>query len=269
MRKSWATRTRDYAKDAAPNTAVHAERLLQMVPPRAGDRVLDVAAGPGTVAIQAARRVGPQGRVVATDLTPEWADVIAERYVEAGVENIEFRAMGAEALDFPDDSFDVAYCQFGLMFVPDPVQALREMRRVLKPGGRLGVVVWSTPDKVLCFSAVAKHLAPHLPQVAPEEQIPTPLSLGQPGLIEGMVAQAGFRDVRPERHTLDFVSASPEDMWQERVLRGQPSIQEAVGRLSADERERLHSAVVGDLQQYVHGGKVRLPSEAIYVTAVK
>ena len=77
------------------------------------------------------------------------------------------------------------------------------------------------------------------------------------------------RDVRPARHTLDFISKSPEDVWQERVIRGQPSIQEAVARLSADERERLHQAVLAELKQHVHGGKVRLPSEAIYVSAVR
>src|SRR5437867_3326756 len=91
------------------------------------------------------------------------------------------RRARAHIPDLPDDSFDVAYCQFGLMLVPDPVQALREMRRVLKAGGRLGVVVWSTADKALCFGVVNRFLAPYLSPVPPQEQIPSPVSLGEPG----------------------------------------------------------------------------------------
>jgi SAM-dependent methyltransferase len=269
MRQSWAGRTRAYAKDAAVNTGVHADVLLQLVPPRPGERVLDVAAGPGTVALKAAALVGPEGSVIATDLTPEWAEVIGERCAEAGLRNVEFRAMGAEVLDLPDDHFDVAYCQFGLMFVPDPVQALREMRRVLKSGGRLGVVVWSTADKVLCFSLTSRFLAPYLPVAPPDQQLPTPLSLAEPGLIERHVAAAGFHEVRSERHTLDFIVDSPEEAWQQRVINGQPQIKQAVEQLSAAERQRLHDQIVGEAARYVRDGKVRLPSEAIYVTAAK
>jgi SAM-dependent methyltransferase len=269
VRASWAGRTQSFTRDAVRNTAAHADVLLRLVPPRTGERVLDVATGPGTVALKAAALVGAQGRVVATDLTPEWAEVVAERAAEAGLRNVEFRAMGAEALDLPDDSFDVAYCQFGLMFVPDPVQALREMRRVLVPGGRLGVVVWSTAEKVPHFSFVNRFLAPYLPPVAPEQQIPSAVSLGEPGLIEGHAAAAGFREIRVERHVLDFVADSPEAMWQQRVENGQPQIKEAVARLSAAERERLHERFVDALQPYVRDGQVHLPSEAIYITGEK
>ena len=277
MRQSWAPRTRAYTREALVNTAAHTAVLLRLVPPRTGERVLDVASGPGTVAIEAAKLVGPQGSVLATDLTPEWAEVIAERSAESGVRNVTFRSMGAETLDLPDESFAVAYCQFGLMFVPDPVQALREMRRVLLPGGRLGIVVWSTVDKVPHFAVFSQLLAPHgfAPPVPPEQQMPTPLALGGPGLIDGHVAAAGFRDVHVARHTLDFVIESPEAGWQNRVEHGQPNVQEAVRRLSAEARERLRTQVIEALSRYVRpaaeggDGQVRLPSEAIYVSAVR
>src|SRR4051794_7745169 len=141
MRESWGARTRPYAAQADGHAA-HTQQLITLVAPQPGERVLDVATGPGVVALAAAVAVGPTGQVLATDLAPEWGDVIAERCAEAGLDAVTFRAMGAEQLDLPDRSFDVALCQFGLMFVPDPVQALREMRRVLRDGGRLGVSVW-------------------------------------------------------------------------------------------------------------------------------
>ncbi|MBI3969753.1 MAG: methyltransferase domain-containing protein [Chloroflexi bacterium] len=269
MRRSWSTRTRAYTEDAAPNTAEFARRLLSLQPPRPGERVLDVATGPGVVSVAAATLAGSTGRVVATDLASEWAEIIAERAAAAGVTNVIFRAMGAEALDLPDGAFDVAYCQFGLMFVPEPVQALREMRRVLRDGGRLGIVVWSTADRVLCFSVVNRHLAPYLPKVPPEQELPTPLALGEPGLIERLAAEAGFREIASERHTLEFVAGSPEDVWRTRVERGQPAIQAAVAALAPPERERLRDALIAEVAHYQRDGSVRLPSEAIFLRAVK
>ena len=270
MRKSWGARTQSYLEEAAPNTAEHTKRLFEELSPQAGQRVLDVATGPGVVAIAAALAVGPDGEVVATDLTPEWGSIIAERAKSMGLNNVTFKAMGAEALDLPDGAFDVAYCQFGLMFVPDQVQALREMRRVLKSGGRLGVVVWATADKVPCIALVNRHLSPLVPADAPERLLPTPVALGEPGLIERLVKEAGFAGVRSVRHTLDFVSGGPEELWHGRVENGPPHIQAAVKALPAAEREKLRAAIYADVEKYRSpDGKVRLPSEAIYVTATK
>ena len=269
MRQHWGARTRSYAGEAAANTRVHAERLLAKLGLRPGERVLDVAAGPGTAALLAAAAVGPAGEVVATDLAPEWAEVVAERAAAAGLANVTFRAMGAEALELPDESFDAVVCTFGLMLVPDPVQALREMRRVLRDGGRVGVVVWSTADRVPCISVRTRVLAPYLPQVPPEEQLPGPLDLGEPGLIERHVAAAGFRRVAVDRHTLDFVIANPEDTWRSQVVEGPPAVRAAVAALAPEARARLHYELIAELERYRRGDTIRMPSEAIYVTAVR
>jgi SAM-dependent methyltransferase len=269
MRQHWGARTRSYAAEAASNTGVHAERLLAKLALRPGERVLDVAAGPGTAALLAAAAVGPAGEVVATDLAPEWAEVVAERAAAAGLANVTFRAMGAEALELPDESFDAVVCTFGLMLVPDPVQALREMRRVLRDGGRVGVVVWSTADRVPCISVRTRVLAPYLPQVPPEEQLPGPLDLGEPGLIERHVAAAGFRRVAVDRHTLDFVIANPEDTWRSQVVEGPPAVRAAVAALAPEARARLHDELIAELERYRRGDTIRMPSEAIYVTAVR
>lgn len=228
-----------------------------------------MATGPGVVAVAAARRVGPAGQVMATDLAPEWGPVVAERATTAGVANVAFRTMDAGGLDLPDDAFDVAYCQFGLMFVPHPLQALRELRRVLRPGGRLGVVVWSTPDRVPCISILTRHLSAVVPPPPPEQELPSPLALGEPGLLERQTEAAGFRCVRAERRTLDFVFANPDQLWRLRVDEGPIAVRAAVGALAPEARERLRDAVYTDLAPYVRQGAVRLPSEAIYVAAVK
>jgi SAM-dependent methyltransferase len=269
MRQSWGARTAQYAAATAGNNDRYAAALLELVGLRPGERVLDVATGPGVVAVPAALAVGPSGQVVATDLAPEWEEIVARNAATAGAANVAFRASSADALDLPDGSFDVALCQFGLMFVPEPVMALREMRRVLRDGGRLGVTVWSTADRVLLFSLTGPLLQPYLPAPVPGQELPTPFALGAPGLIEGLVAEAGFRDVRSERRTLDFLVPDPEERWRADVLDGQPAVREAVAALSDADRRALHDRYVAALEPYRREGAIRLPCEAILVTAVK
>lgn len=269
MRRSWGGRTEHYAAATAGNTERYAAVLLEKVDPREGERVIDVATGPGVVAVLAARTVGPAGRVVATDIAPEWGGVVAANARRAGAANVEFRVASADALDLPDGSFDVALCQFGLMFLPDPVQALREMRRVLRAGGQLGVAVWSTGDKVKLFTVTGPLLQPYVPPPPPGQELPTPLQLGEPGLIERLVAEAGFGGVETERRTLDWLMADAEERWQTDVLDGPPPVRDAVAALPEGERRALHDRYVAALEAYRRDGAIRLPSEAIFVTAVK
>jgi SAM-dependent methyltransferase len=176
--------------------------------------------------------------------------------------------MGAEALDVPDEAFDVALCQFGLMFVPDPVQALPELRRALRAGGRLGIVVWSTADKVLCFTP-QRLLAAVAPPLPPEARLPTPLDLGEPGLIERQVAEAGFRAITAERQTLDYVVDDPEKLWRFIVTGAPPHVAAALQQLTPEQYDKLHEDVLALLETHRQGDKILLPSEAIYVTAIR
>lgn len=195
MQADWAKRAQAYADYAVAKNRPYAKRLVSLVAPRAGERVVDIAAGPGVVAVEAARAMGG-GSVLATDLSPAWAPFVAAAARDADV-TVEFRTMPGERLDLPDRSVDVVTCEFGLMFMPEPVDGLREMRRVLKPGGRLGVSVWSTGDRVAHFIAM-RALDVIAPPGPGEERGLSPLRLGEPGLIERLVADASFVDVARE-----------------------------------------------------------------------
>lgn len=271
QRRDWTARHRHYAARAAPRNRPFAEALVAAVRPVAGERVLDVATGPGIVALAAARAVGPTGRVLATDLVPEWAAIVADGAAREGVANVAFRAMGAEDLDLPDASFDVALCQFGLMFVPDPGRALREMGRVLRPGGRLGIAVWSTPDKVAHFlvTRIVMAAAPPRPADEPEARRPSPLDLGEPGLIEAHVAAAGFGDVRVTRETREHVVSDAEEEWRRRLEEPASPVPGVLAALAPEARRRVHDEVIAALEGFRRDGEIRLPSEAILVTAVR
>jgi SAM-dependent methyltransferase len=264
-RAEWMERVERYARDAAPRTYPFAEALVALLPPTVGAHVLDVATGTGLVAVEAARRVGPRGSVLATDFLPAWKPFVRSTASAARVANVMFASMPAEALALPDASFDVAYCQFGLMFVPQPLRALREMRRVLRPGGRLGISVWSVPEKVGIF-LIPRIVAPALPPTTGEAS-PSPMSMGAPGLIEDMVAEAGFCDVVRHTVTIFHDIADPEIEWQQ--WRESFAMPDGGGleRLPAHVQQQVHDDVIAAFASFQDRDTIRVPSEAILVTA--
>jgi SAM-dependent methyltransferase len=174
------------------------ERMLDLARVTSGCRVLDVAAGAGDQTLQVAERVGPGGSVLATDLSPAILDFAAREAARSGVTNVSTRAMDGEHLDLPDASFDAVISRVGLIYFPDREQALREMRRVLVPGGRVAAIVYGPAEQNAFFSTpvsiVRRHakLGPALPGQ------PGPFSLGAKGVIEAAFSAAGFRDVQAE-----------------------------------------------------------------------
>ncbi len=263
-RTAWTARAAAYAEYAVPKNRPFARRLVELLAPKPGEQVLDIATGPGVVAVEAARAMNGEGSVLATDIAAVWESWVADATRDAGVGNVTFAAMPADALTLADDSFDVVACQFGLMFVTEPSAALAEMKRVLKPGGRLGVAVWSTLDRVAHF----------VPAVALRDLFPTdsatnertPLSLSEPGLIERLVDDAGFTGVSSERRTETFVLDDFEQEWQRRA--GDPAFSAQIAA-SDDNRDRARRVVRASLERFRVGQRWELPSEAIIVTAYK
>jgi SAM-dependent methyltransferase len=172
------------------------QKMLDLAQLGPRQRVLDIASGAGEPALSAAERVGPDGYVLATDLSENilaFARQIAE---ERRLQSFETRVMDGENLELPDASFDAVLCRFGLMYMPDRQRALAEWRRVLKPGGRVVVAVFSTADKngwgeiPLTLIRQRAQLPPPLPGQ------PGPFSLGAEGVLEGAFRQAGFQSIQ-------------------------------------------------------------------------
>jgi SAM-dependent methyltransferase len=175
------------------------EEMLEAANIATGSRVLDVAAGGGGQTLAAARRVGPSGRVLATDISPRILSYAAEVTAEAGLTNVETREVDGEALDvLPAASFDAVISRVGLIYFPDRQSALAGMRRVLRPGGRIAGIVYSTPERNSFFSIPVSIIRQAAQLPPPQPGQPGPFSLGSPGVLEGALNSAGFDDVRVE-----------------------------------------------------------------------
>jgi SAM-dependent methyltransferase len=161
-----------------------------------GSRVLDVAAGAGEQTLAAARRVGSNGSVVATDISAAILEHCARDASIAGLTNVETLAVDGEDLStFPNASFDAVISRVGLIYFPDRHRALRGMLRVLRSGGRVGAIVYSTPENNGFFSLPVSIIRRHAGLAPPEPGMPGPFSLGSPGVLEKALSAAGFSEI--------------------------------------------------------------------------
>lgn len=231
------------------------ERLVETVAVGAGDEVLDVAAGRGAATFPALRRVGESGRVVATDLATPMVDALAAELGDAP--NATALVMDAQSLDFPDASFDVVLCAFGVMFLPDRAGALAEWRRVLRPGGRLGVSVpMGANEEMLFFGDVARSFAGRA--VRP---LPVP---PQPFEPAPELEAAGFRHIEEEADEQEFVFADEEAWWAWLQSQGQRVFLEA---LPPDAVEDLKAECFARLRPHRAADGFHLFQRARYTTA--
>ena len=172
------------------------ELMLDMAAIGSGQRVLDVAAGAGEQTLTIGRRVGPSGSVLATDISANILEFAQQCALSAGLKNVTTRVMDGENLELPDNSYDAVLSRVGLIYFPDQHRALTGMLRVLKPGGRIGAITYSTPENNKFFSipiSIVRRQA-QLPPPLPGQ--PGPFSLGAPGVLEAAYRKAGFRDIQ-------------------------------------------------------------------------
>jgi ubiquinone/menaquinone biosynthesis C-methylase UbiE len=173
-----------------------------------GQTVLDVAAGTGGLAVMAASRVGPSGRVIATDISLPMLHVAKGEIAGLPVDLV---VSDGQDLACRDRSFDVVTCQLGLMFFPDALRGLREFRRVLRGGGRLAIQVWSRPDRVPFFGIVADALSRYYPKQ--RDILYLSSALADPDHLHGLLADAGFGDVSVVAATREVAFDSFDQYW--------------------------------------------------------
>ncbi|HEX4971993.1 MAG TPA: methyltransferase domain-containing protein [Steroidobacteraceae bacterium] len=194
QRYGWDLASNDYDPLWQEQLAPARNWMLELAAIEPGQQVLDLACGTGLATLAAGAIVGPAGSVLGTDLSGQMIEVARQRAADQRASNVTFRRMDAETLNLPDATFDVVLCSLGLMYVPDAQRAVREWRRVLKPGGRVAIAVWG--KRANCG------WSPVFPIVEAEvdsDVCPLFFSLGEPNALVNLCEAAGFGDVRQRR----------------------------------------------------------------------
>lgn len=250
-------------------TAEVSERLLDRAGVRQGSRVLDVASGTGEPAIPAAKRVGPSGFVLGTDFVEPMLAFAREKAAAAGLRNVEFRRVDGEILDVPAGSFDAATIRWGIMFMPDAVACLRQVRGALKPAARVAVACWAAPEKNPWASVPAAIVMKHAEAPKPPPGAPGIFAYADPKRLEGTLAEAGFRDVEIETMRITMIDFdSVAEYWTyTRELAG--PIASLFAKLSPDAQARASAEIADEVARLSPGGKVVLHGETWIASGTK
>ncbi len=218
------------------------EWMVRELAPRRGDTILELAAGAGDTGFEAAAIVGPRGRLISTDFSPEMVAVARRRGGEIELENIDYRTMDAERIELDADSVDGVICRFGYMLMADTAAALAETRRVLRPGGRLVLAVWSAPERNPWITLLAGTLVETGLVPPPEPGGPDPFSMAIAERAEGVLADAGFTAVRSEEVSVRFAFSDVDDYLRYAADTAGP-LAPVLARLSEPDRDRVAEAL--------------------------
>lgn len=220
-----------------------------------GEDVIDVACGTGLVTLPVAAGVGPDGRVLATDLSPKMVADLEASLASTRTTNVEVVCGDAEHLD-TDRTFDVALCSLGLMYVPDPPAAIRELHRVLRPGGRTVVSVWG--ERRNCGWA---ELFPIVGDRISSDVCPMFFALGAPGALAGSLTRAGFVEVDEIRIRVVLDYAADEEALGAAFVGGPVAM--AYARFDEATRTSAHAAYLESIAPFADGPGYRVPGEFV------
>ena len=204
----------EHADAVDARTAHVAARMLELAAPRPGERVLELACGPGGVGLAAARLVAPDGEVVLSDAVAEMTSIAAARAAALGLAHVTTRELDLERIDEPDASFDVVLCREGLMLTADPGRAAREIRRILRPDGRVAISVWGPRERNPWLGLVFDAVAAEVGRPVPPPGIPGPFSLEDAGRLAGLLHDAGIAGVVVEELPAPAQAASFDEWWE-------------------------------------------------------
>jgi SAM-dependent methyltransferase len=241
--------------------------MLDMARVGQGSRVLDVAAGAGGQTLAAARRVGPEGSVLATDISEHILAFAERAAADAGLPNVATKAMDGEELDVEEGFFDAVISRVGFIYFPDQQAAFAGMHRALKPGGRLAGIVYSTPERNPFFSIPISIIRRRATLPPPLPGQPGPFSFGAPGAIEEAYEQAGFSgfEVRRMAAPLRMRSAA-ECVRFERESFG--ALHQMMAGLQDEEREEAWSEIEQELTQFETADGFEGPCELLVSVGV-
>jgi ubiquinone/menaquinone biosynthesis C-methylase UbiE len=267
-------------RDSAPFWEKHRESIRQMFAPVTqalveeahiahGQTVLDIATGPGEPALTIAALVGSKGKIFGIDPAPEMVDAARRAADQLGVRNAQFEVASADPLPFPADTFDAVVSRFGVMFFPSPVDGVREMLRVLKPGCKLALAVWHFADSNPFHYVLARVMERFVDSPPPAPDAPDPFRFATPGKLRDVLAEAGA--MAPSERLLQFKIAAPlsvEDFW---ALRSEMSekLREKLATLSRGQASEVKRQMLEALRGYSTVRGMSFAGEVLIVSGTR
>ena len=261
--QGWGRRRAAFDRAMMPATGA----LLDAARLQPGHRVLELAAGPGETGLLAAELVKPGGSVIVSDASEAMLEVARARAAEREAADVEFLRIDAEWIDLPTATVDVVLCRFGLMLVADPAAALQEVRRVLRPGGRLALAAWADPA-ANPWTELANQTAVELGFAEPRDPAaPGMFAFAAAGRIEDLLGGAGFLDAGVETVGLDLRYDDLDGWWEERVDLSAP-FNDLLTGLAPVDRDRFRSAIDARLTAFASpDGRLEIPARVLIASA--
>lgn len=250
-----------------PMMAPVGDEMVKMLGVDDGSDHLDVACGTGEPGLSIAA-IASSGRVVLTDLASGMLDVARRKAGERGLTNVEFRVCSADDLPFADETFDTISCRFGLMYFPDLSTAVTELRRVLRPGGRLCVSVWAEREGNPWATIPMEAISTEIDLPAPSADTPGIFRNSAPGTLSALFESAGLRDaVEAEVHSY-MIAGSADEYWQYMIDVGAP-LAGALARVDEQARRRIKAIATEKADQYQGDDRLQIPTHARCIVATR
>jgi SAM-dependent methyltransferase len=256
----------EYADHVDGRSTQLTQRMLELAELAPGDRVLELACGPGGAGLQAAVLVAPNGEVVLSDIAAEMTAIASARAQARGLTNVTTRTRDLEAIDEPEDAFDAVLCREGLMLVPVPARAAREIRRVLRLGGRLALAVWGPRERNPWLSLMFDAISAQLGRPVPPDGIPGPFSLEDPHKLAALLAGAELSGVEVSEVPVPLRARSFEEWWTARCALAGP-LTKILDSLPADATRAIRDRAREASKPYETPDGLEFPGVALIASA--
>jgi|SRR6516225_4633159 SAM-dependent methyltransferase len=252
--RSWGEHAEFIDKRAAPVT----ESMLELARLKAGQRVLELASGPGGVGLAAAATVGPHGEVVMSDVVGEMMSIARGRAQAVGLTNVVTRELDLESIDEPDAAYDAVFCRDGIMLVPDPAIAAGEILRILRPGGRAAIAVWGSRERNPWLGVLLDATSAQLGAPIPPPGAPGPFSLSDPAALVALLSDSGFAEVAVSEVEISM-QVSSFDEWWSRVSALSGSLRQVLASLPQDASQAIRERAQEGLVAYRVSAGLEIP----------
>jgi ubiquinone/menaquinone biosynthesis C-methylase UbiE len=265
LRGMWAEVAGGWAEHAErvdERSAQLTRKMLEVTAPRRGERVLELACGPGGAGLAAAELVAPGGEVVLSDIAAEMTLIASQRAAARGLRNVTARVLDLEQIEEPDESYDVVLCREGLMLVPDPERAAREIRRVLRPGGRVALAVWGPRQRNPWLSVMFDAISAQLGCPVPPASIPGPFSLEDAEALGALLGDAELSEVSVNELSVPLRAGSFEEWWTARCALAGP-LTKILASLPADAHDAIRARAKEQTRPYETADGLEFPGIAL------